>query len=91
MIHRIEIFSKILDTRAEVRKNKLLSFGLKGKIREVSLFDIYTLDKDFSKKELQKIASALTNPVSQIANIEMLITTKIHLGSGNRLLAWSHR
>lgn len=65
MIHRIEISSKFSDTRALIRQKKLEETGPRGKIKEVSLIDVYTIDKDFSLSQLQKIASSLSNPVSQ--------------------------
>lgn len=69
MITRIEVFSKIPDTRAKVRKRKLEDLGFKGKIQDLSLADIYTFDKKFVSKDLQKVATALHNPVNQLALI----------------------
>lgn len=69
MIHRIEISSKVVDTRATVRKNKLESLGFKGKIDKVWLVDVYTIDKKLDSKDLQKIASSLSDPLIQTVSI----------------------
>ncbi len=63
MTTRIEIFAKVIDTRAETRKKKFLKVS--PKINNVFLADVYTIDKTFSEIELQKIASALANQVTQ--------------------------
>lgn len=65
MAHRIEVFSRVSDTRASVRRRKLGGMGYGARIKEVSIVDVYTLDKDFSPEELEKIAEALSNPVTQ--------------------------
>ncbi|MCL4353852.1 phosphoribosylformylglycinamidine synthase subunit PurL [Patescibacteria group bacterium] len=67
MITRIEIVSKILDPRASAKKRKFESFGYKGKIRNVFLVDVYTIEKTFSAKDLHEITSSLHNPVNQDA------------------------
>ena len=76
MIHRIEINSTVLDTRALVRKNKLQNFGFKEKIKEVFLTDVYTIDKNLSDNQLIKVASSLTNPVFQEANVNKSASPK---------------
>lgn len=68
MVYRIEVSSKYTDTRAEVRKRKLQLAGF-DKIKNIWIADIYTIDKSFSFSDLKKIASVLTNPVSQISFI----------------------
>ncbi|MBU1018891.1 MAG: AIR synthase-related protein [Patescibacteria group bacterium] len=60
MPHRIEVGSTVPDTRAQVRKNK---FG--ERIADVQVIDVYTVDKEFSGDDLNKIAEALSNPVLQ--------------------------
>ena len=65
MIHRIEVSSTIFDTRAQVKKNKLEAVGYKGKIKQVYLADVYSIDKNLTKNQLEKIITALTNPVTQ--------------------------
>ncbi len=76
MIHRIEINSTVLDTRALVRKNKLQNFGFKEKIKEVFLTDVYTIDKNLSDSQLIRVASSLTNPVFQEANVNKSASPK---------------
>ncbi|MBI4973469.1 phosphoribosylformylglycinamidine synthase [Candidatus Roizmanbacteria bacterium] len=61
MVTRIEIISKIPDTRAEVRKKVL---GL-----PVTIVDVYSIDKKFTALQLKRIASVLTNPVAQTVSI----------------------
>jgi len=70
MIHRIEITSKVFDTRARVKKDKLQKLGFKSRIKDVRLADVYTIDKRLNKKQLQKIALALINPVTQEAIVD---------------------
>lgn len=66
MTHRIEIISIIEDTRALVRKKKIEKLSdFSGKIHNVAIVDVYTIDKVLDKKQLKKIADALTNPISQ--------------------------
>src|SRR3990167_11405584 len=65
MAIRIEIASKQSDSRATVRKKKLQALGFDSKIQEVTLVDVYTIDKKFSKKEISQVAEMLTNPVTQ--------------------------
>ncbi len=76
MISRLEIISKILDTRAAVRKKKLEENGFKGKITSVFLVDVYIIDKNFISQELQKIASILMNPMVQTVKINEPISPK---------------
>ncbi|OGK26146.1 phosphoribosylformylglycinamidine synthase [Candidatus Roizmanbacteria bacterium RIFCSPHIGHO2_02_FULL_39_9] len=66
---RIEITAKTFDTRAKVRETKLKKLSVGKKINEVVLVDVYTIDKDFSKKDLHRIASILANPVSQSVSV----------------------
>src|SRR3989338_5670503 len=65
MINRIEIRSKVFDARAVVRKRKLLNQGLDGKIKDIYIVDVYTLEKKLSSTQLNKIASMFSNPVTQ--------------------------
>jgi len=63
MAHRIEIDFKILDTRAEIMRERLRDAGFS--VEDVALSDVYTVDYDFSSEELEKIAKMLVNPVTQ--------------------------
>jgi phosphoribosylformylglycinamidine synthase len=65
MISRIEILTNVFDSRAQTRKQKFSHFAFSKKIASVFLIDVYTVDKNFSKTDLEKIASACTNPVTQ--------------------------
>ncbi|MDD5181879.1 MAG: AIR synthase-related protein [Candidatus Nanoarchaeia archaeon] len=62
---RIEIESKISDTRADVRRKKFETIVPAEKIKEVRIRDVYTIDKEFSGEELQKISAMLVNPVTE--------------------------
>lgn len=64
-VSRIEVFPKFFDTRASIRKKKLKGIGFLGKIKSLRLADIYTIDKILGQKDLQQIASILSNPVTQ--------------------------
>ncbi len=66
MAVRIEIGSKIEDTRAAVRKKSLSDLSFFPKITDLVIVDVHTVDKKFLKKDLSKIASALSSKVSQI-------------------------
>ncbi|MDD3861781.1 MAG: AIR synthase-related protein [Candidatus Gracilibacteria bacterium] len=59
--HRIEISTKVNDTRSQVLLKKLQNFG----VTEAKAIEIYTINKDFSQEDLKKIADILSNPVSQ--------------------------
>lgn len=61
---RIEIHTKVEDTRAKVRKKYLQERGFVT-IKNIRIHDIYTLDKVFSPKDIKKITATLYNPVTQ--------------------------
>src|SRR3990167_1756442 len=63
MINRIEIISRIPDTRAKLKKNQL--HHTNKNVEEVFLVDVYTIKKDLKHNQLEQIASSLTNPVYQ--------------------------
>ena len=65
MAVRIEIGSKINDTRAAVRKKSLSDLSFGNKIKDLVIVDVHTVDKKFSKDDLKKIANALSSSVSQ--------------------------
>jgi hypothetical protein len=65
MANKIEVVSKIPDTRAEVRKKKLLSMGFE--VDNVALIDTYTVDSDV---DVRGLASMLANPVTQDATVD---------------------
>ncbi len=61
MANKIEVISKIPDTRAEVRKKKLVSIGFP--VDEVQLTDAYTIEAPIT--DLPGFSSLLANPVVQ--------------------------
>jgi phosphoribosylformylglycinamidine synthase subunit PurSL len=63
MAHRIEIYTKVNDTRSEVMLNKIKTLGYSA--TNATVVDVYTVNKDFSEKELKSVADILSNPVSQ--------------------------
>jgi len=65
MINRIEIITTVFDSRAVLRKNKFTDFPFYKKIKSVSLVDVYTIEKNLSETNLNKIGSAVINPVTQ--------------------------
>ncbi len=69
MVYRIEIKSKILDSRNLVMLNKIKGLGFGDNIQEVKIIDVYTLNSNFNDEEVAKIAEILTNPVSQQLHI----------------------
>lgn len=68
MVNRIEIISKIPDTRAAVKKKKI---GQK-----VTIVDAYSIDKQFTASQLKHIASMLTNSVVQEVGINKPLSPK---------------
>jgi phosphoribosylformylglycinamidine synthase len=69
MINRIEIYSTILDTRAESKKKTIELIGYKGKIKEVYLADVFSIDKKISSTQLNKVVNSLIDPLVQKAHI----------------------
>ncbi|MBT5022176.1 hypothetical protein HON01_05105, partial [Candidatus Woesearchaeota archaeon] len=76
MANRIEVKYKLgIDSRGEVIKNKLISLMEEGaipqaNINSVDVVDSYTINKNVPKETLKLIAESLTNPVSQIYQID---------------------
>lgn len=70
MTARIEVETTVFDTRAAIRKNKLAGFSFVKKIKKIFLLDIYTINKDFSGKELETIATKVCNLVTQKAFVK---------------------
>ena len=69
MISRIEIRSKAFDARAVAKKRKLLDLELAGKLKDIYIVDVYTLEKKLSSVQLNNIASILSNPVTQVFEV----------------------
>ncbi len=68
MAHRIEVFTKVNDTRSAVMKDKLASLGIA--VDSATVLDVFTINKDFSSEKLEKIARMLGNPISQVFKID---------------------
>lgn len=68
MAHRIEVVSTIPDTRAEARRRGFLRLGFK--VDRVEWADIYTIDAELARPELEKVATALANPVTERAHVD---------------------
>lgn len=65
MAFRIEIGSKINDTRVLARKKSLSDLSFSNKISDLTIIDVHTIDKKIEKDNLPLIYSALSSPVSQ--------------------------
>ena len=65
MVYRVEIKTKIPDSRNVVMKNQIEGFGFEGKVKDIKIVDVYILNTSFNDEEVKKIASILTNPVFQ--------------------------
>jgi len=63
MAKRIEIASKVSDTRAEVRKRQLESAGFS--LSDVQLVDVYTTDVNLDDSQMQSVSGMLSNNVFQ--------------------------
>lgn len=63
MPHRIEVFTKVNDTRSSTLKSKLKA--LNYNIDSAKVIDVFTINKDFDEKTLTNIADILSNPISQ--------------------------
>lgn len=68
MTHRIEVFTKVNDTKSQVMRKKLNLLGFPVSASTVA--EVYTINKDFKESELKKIAQMLSNPISQIYLID---------------------
>ncbi|MBI2464297.1 phosphoribosylformylglycinamidine synthase subunit PurS [Candidatus Peregrinibacteria bacterium] len=65
-INFIEVRTKIPDPRVKALKKQLLGYK---NITEISVSDIYTIEKKLTKNDLEKIAKLLVNPVIEEASI----------------------
>ncbi|MBD3360741.1 phosphoribosylformylglycinamidine synthase [Candidatus Peregrinibacteria bacterium] len=63
MAHRIEVFTKVNDTRSAIMRKKIGSMGYS--IHSAKVVEVYTINKDFQNEELKEIAKILSNPISQ--------------------------
>ncbi|MBI4232390.1 phosphoribosylformylglycinamidine synthase [Candidatus Peregrinibacteria bacterium] len=63
MAHRIEVFTKVADTRSEVMQRRLTNLGFD--LEKARCVEVYTLNKKLKQNQLCGIAEMLANPVSQ--------------------------
>lgn len=68
MANRIEISTKVNDTRSTVLQKNLQTAGYK--IETVRVIDVYTINKNFTPEQLEQIAKILHNPISQSSLID---------------------
>lgn len=68
MAIRIEVVTRVTDTRAVVRKNNFNSLLKHGKIHDVEIIDVYTIDKKLTPSQINKVSDMLANPVTQSIN-----------------------
>lgn len=68
MAHRIEVVSRVSDTRAAVRAKQLQLLGFP--VQDVQLVDTYTLEGSFPLEQLQTVTELFANPLTQQATID---------------------
>lgn len=73
MTHRIEISTKVNDTRSQVMKTSHLA---NYNVESAKVIDVYTINKNLSEKEVKEIAEILANPISQTYEIKPNKDTK---------------
>lgn len=65
MVFRIEVISKVIQTKGKQWLKIIEALGFIEKIESVEAVDVYTVDKKFSAKEITKISSSLINKFSE--------------------------
>ena len=68
MAIRLEVQSIVHDTRASTRKNNFNTLEIKNRIQDVSVVDVYTIDKKINKKNLENLSTLFYNPSVQKAS-----------------------
>ncbi len=63
MENRIEIFTKVNDTKSQIMLEKLKNSNFL--VSSATVADVYTVNKHFTHHDLETIAEALSNPISQ--------------------------
>ena len=66
MAHRIEVTTKVNDTRSQVIVSRLKSLGYN--ITSAKVIDVFTINKEL--KNIEEVAKILSNPISQIFTID---------------------
>jgi phosphoribosylformylglycinamidine synthase subunit PurSL len=74
--HRIEIKTKVNDMRSLVQLEKIKGLGFADKVSACKLIEVYTIEKHLTQHELESIANALSNPISQSYKIDGHETTE---------------
>jgi phosphoribosylformylglycinamidine synthase len=70
MALRIEVSSKVPDSRANKYTSHLQAIFPDLTIENVQVIDVYTIDKDFQDFEITQISNALINPLIQAASLK---------------------
>ena len=68
--HRIEVKTVANDMRSQVYLSKIKGLGFAEKVKECKLIEVYTIEKHLKQDQLESIADALCNPVSQTYQID---------------------
>ncbi len=76
MAHRIEIIPTVADARAGVRKRHLESMGFAGKVHDVQLVDVYTIDAALQRPELAHVATMLADAVTEHPAIDVALAPR---------------
>ncbi len=63
MAHRIEVYTRVNDSKSEVMTKKFESWGFNASTTTV--VEVYVINKNFKKSSLKEIAAMLSNQVSQ--------------------------
>ncbi|MBU1992285.1 MAG: AIR synthase-related protein [Patescibacteria group bacterium] len=70
MPHRIEVLTKVNDTRSEVMRKKIEAFFPQGKMIKATVIDVYVVDKHLKEHEIKEVAEMLANPISQTYELD---------------------
>ena len=73
--HRIEITMTVEDARSALLLARLDALALPERVRNVTIVDVYLIDKEFSFDHLNRIGSMLCNPVSHRFSIDVPAVT----------------
>jgi phosphoribosylformylglycinamidine synthase len=70
MALRIEVSSKVPDSRADKFISHLQAVFPDLSIESAQVIDVYTIDKNFADQDINWITNALTNPLTQEASLQ---------------------
>ncbi len=74
--YRIEVVSRVPDSRSTVKQKQLHTIGFNGQIKQLWLSDIYTIEKELNQNALSKVIAMLSNPITQQGNVSGKIQHK---------------